>query len=481
MNRGWLWLLAAFTAALVGCGAQPAAEEPLTGYVEAAACRDCHREIWDSYAKTGMGRSFYRPAPENTLETYGGEPFYHNASDRYYAMIERGGKYFQGRYQKGSANEEINVVEKEIQYVMGSGNHARTYLHQKPNGEIVELPLGWYSEGGGSWGMNPGYDKRNHYGFQRLIAFDCMFCHNGYPEMADGADFAGRRAAYVGRIAEGIDCQRCHGPGGPHLEALQRNAPTEEVQQSIVNPARMSPERQMEVCYQCHLETTSRPLPNILHKFGRGVFSYVPGEPLGEYAAYFDHAPGSKFEDKFEINHSAYRLRQSQCFQRSEGRLLCTTCHDPHGAPITRPQAEVCRGCHEGLASLAGHPAGEDCAKCHMPKRRTDDVVHAVMTDHKIQRRPLAGDLLASKREKSDAEVAYHGEVVAYYPATIESEYVALAQIAQDANREAGIAALEGRELGPEMRYELASAYQRAGELERQCGRSRESSPRSRR
>ena len=31
---------------------------------------------------------------------------------------------------------------------------------------------------------------------------------------------------------------------------------------------------------------------------------------------------------------------------------------------------------------------GEDCVACHMPKTRTDDAVHIVITDHRIQRGP---------------------------------------------------------------------------------------------
>jgi len=34
--------------------------------------------------------------------------------------------------------------------------------------------------------------------------------------------------------------------------------------------------------------------------------------------------------------------------------------------------------------------------RCHMPSRRAQDVVHVVMTDHKIQRRPPPGDLTAA-------------------------------------------------------------------------------------
>jgi tetratricopeptide (TPR) repeat protein len=49
-------------------------------------------------------------------------------------------------------------------------------------------------------------------------------------------------------------------------------------------------------------------------------------------------------------------------------------------------------------AGTAGTIARDDCVTCHMPKRRPRDVVHVVMTDHKIGRRP-AGDLLAPLAE----------------------------------------------------------------------------------
>ena len=42
---------------------------------------------------------------------------------------------------------------------MGSGNHARTYLHPTERGELIELPLAWYSENNGTWAMNPGHDR----------------------------------------------------------------------------------------------------------------------------------------------------------------------------------------------------------------------------------------------------------------------------------------------------------------------------------
>jgi transposase-like protein len=42
------------------------------------------------------------------------------------------------------------------------------------------------------------------------------------------------------------------------------------------------------------------------------------------------------------------------------------------------------------------------CADCHMPKRRTEDVVHAMATDHYIQRRPPEGEELAEMAEQHE-------------------------------------------------------------------------------
>lgn len=132
-------------------------------YVDPRLCAACHSGISETYQRTGMARSFYRPAPENTIEDYQkNNRYYHAPSDTYFTMIERSGKYYQRRYQIGFAGKETNVEEKQIDFVMGSGNHVRTYLHRTATGELQELPLAWYSEKGGYWAMNPGYDELDH-------------------------------------------------------------------------------------------------------------------------------------------------------------------------------------------------------------------------------------------------------------------------------------------------------------------------------
>ena len=206
---------------------------------------------------------------------------------------------------------------------------------------------------------------------------------------------------------------------------------------------------------QCHLETTSSPLPASIVRYERGPFSYRPGEPLGDFILHFDHATGTGYDDKFEITGAAYRLRQSACFRKTNGALTCTACHNPHGDPgkeeSARHYTEVCRQCHapalDRLVSAGKHPVSEDCAGCHMPKRRTDDVVHAVMTDHYIQRRKPARDLLAEKPEQRQTEAtAYRGNVRLYYPPSLpkaEDElYLAIAQVTQNSNLNEGIAKL---------------------------------------
>lgn len=99
-------------------------------YVDPALCAQCHAEIANNFRKTGMGRSFYHlPAGIPAAELTTGKPFYHAASDNYFAMIAGGGKYYQRRWQIGFDGKEANVDEKQVDFVLGSGNHSRTYLH----------------------------------------------------------------------------------------------------------------------------------------------------------------------------------------------------------------------------------------------------------------------------------------------------------------------------------------------------------------
>jgi tetratricopeptide (TPR) repeat protein len=286
-----------------------------------------------------------------------------------------------------------------------------------------------------------------------------MFCHNSYPRIPAGHERANSVPAYLDPIPEGIDCQRCHGPGGRHVQAAQApGARQEDMRRTIMNPARLSGDRQMEVCMQCHLQTTSLRLPAAIRRFDRGPFSYRAGQPLSEFLLFFDRAAvtagitaGS--QPKFEIVSSVVRLRESQCSLQSKGALTCLTCHNPHrisrGEEAAGHYNAVCRQCHSGafesLVAAAKHTSATDCVSCHMPKRRTDDVVHAVITDHLIQRRKPSTDLLAEIPEFHETEkTAYRGEVVPYYPKPLSPSggnqlYLAVAQVEHESNLSQGI------------------------------------------
>lgn len=302
---------------------------------------------------------------------------------------------------------------QEVHWILGSGNTARNYFYQTDAGELYQLPIAYYAQEK-FWYMSPGYDRREHEGVMRRVGRECMFCHNAYPDVAEGSDAYGSRPVYPSKLPQGIGCQRCHGPGAEHVRVALSNKDTgdERVRVTIVNPARLEPQLRDAVCDQCHLQPSAALFG--VRRFGRADYSFVPGEPLPDYLVQMDVTEqGKRRSERFEINHHSYRLRQSRCFQESEGALHCVSCHDPHRKAPADDRAAHYRSrslkCHEpgdyeAVHETAAVAAGSgDCVSCHMPRRRTQDVVRAVMTDHLIRRRAGGSELLALLAETEPA------------------------------------------------------------------------------
>lgn len=349
-----LWLALAFSSSALAAPGE--------------ACRSCHAGIVEVFRTNGMGRSIdRRPAPVPAT-------FFHPRSNRHYKIEGTTMR----RHQVDGAGKEINVVEKRIDVGLGSGRHAVTYINRTDQGRWLELPVSWYSQSG-SYAMSPGYDRADHSDFRREVSDSCLFCHSAGPD------------------PKPIDCQRCHGSADAHLKAPQKG--------TILNPKTLAAQRQLEICLQCHLETSSRGIQDHLLVPGRSVWSFRPGEPLTDYKLYFDRAD-SRESDRIEFNHAGFRLLAAACFQKSGGQMTCTRCHDPHSAKV---RADACSQCHGTAHAGEAATAKQSCAYCHMPRRVPVDAVHTTVVDHKIVRRP------EFRNPASEDHTPYEGSVVSFY------------------------------------------------------------------
>lgn len=361
----------------------------MNGYADDAVCAGCHADRARTYQHVGMAKAFARPKADVFIEDFDAPPYFHERSKQFFEMRRNGDELVFRRWQLAGDGAPIHVFEQRVDWILGSGHHSRTYLYATPGGELFQLPIAWYSATR-EWRMAPGYDRPDHDGVLRRVRHECMFCHNAYPAVKDEKLSYWRSQTFPRQLPEGIGCQRCHGPGARHAETRTRD--------TILNPARLTTRLRNDICYECHMQPTV--VIAGLRKFGRGIYSFRPGQPLDEYAVRLDvDEEDQPRSERFEINHHPYRLEQSRCFAESEGRLSCLTCHDPHRKVTDAAHyRKACMSCH-----AAAHRVSEDCTSCHMPRRRPQDVVHTVMTDHRIVRTPGGPELLAPRDEREPA------------------------------------------------------------------------------
>ncbi|MEK6376157.1 MAG: tetratricopeptide repeat protein [Acidobacteriota bacterium] len=367
------------------------------GYVDDKHCATCHSDLARSYRHVGMSKSFYRPRADDAIEDFAKLPFRHARSGDLMELRWRDGKLVYRRWQADASGKPINLFEQPVDWILGSGHHARTYLYQTPIGEIYQLPLAWYTQTK-EWAMAPGYDRPDHQGVLRRVRHECLFCHNGYPEIAENTrDGSWRKQGVPAQLPEGIGCQRCHGPGAEHMRRALGSADDAAVRAAIVKPTRLAPRLRNDVCYECHMQPSIAISP--IRRLGRDVYSFRPGQALPDYLLQLDISdPELPKSERFEINHAPYRLEQSRCFKESGAKLFCLDCHDPHRkAADTSRYRNTCQTCHN---KTEHQTATTDCVSCHMPKRRTQDVVHVTMTDHRIQTPVPSANFLAPREER---------------------------------------------------------------------------------
>lgn len=362
------------------------------GYVDSKVCASCHAEQYQGFQHVGMSQSFSAINTDwFTPEKLNGLPYYHQASQRYYDLKISGKQVYMLRYQLDQQANRVNEVRIEVDYLLGSGNKTTSLIFRTANDELFQLPLNWYA-GEKFWGMAPGFEAADHQGLQRPVTRECMFCHNAYPIDDMDLDQFWHRDRFPKTLPNGIGCQRCHGPGEQHVkQALSPDTTLEKIHDAIVNPAKLDVKQRDSVCFQCHMQ----PAVGLMgvRRFDRTDYSFRPGESLSDYLVHLDITDANiPKSERFEINHHGYRLSNSECFTQSAGEMACISCHNPHEklpeAQFKQNVEQVCWSCHEPQKMAPQHSnvdvSDNDCVTCHMPQRRSQDVIHAVMTDHRI-------------------------------------------------------------------------------------------------
>jgi predicted CXXCH cytochrome family protein len=352
-------------------------------YAGSTVCRDCHREVWDHYQSHPMAHSFDRVLETPPIEDYGGESHFTRAGREYYVERSDAGVWHHER-QADDDGATIYDQAVEVQYVLGSGKHGRSYIIDR-NGLFFMSPITWYSQKR-RWDLSPGYAERDHVRFDRPVVGRCLSCHVG--RVAPSAEWFDhfREPAIV---EHGIGCERCHGPARAHVAWQTATEPQEQID-PIVQLSGLNSGQYDSICNQCHLHGHDEIL-----RFGRTDFDFRPGMQVGEVWSFLMFHQGDQTPKAVS---QAEQMYGSICWQESAGRLTCVSCHDPHDSPgkaeTDRFYREKCLTCHAvddcGELPDRRHRTlmADSCVACHMPRLNASDVPHATQTDHRVLRRP---------------------------------------------------------------------------------------------
>jgi len=319
-------------------------------YVGSENCIECHRDQHATYLETTHSRSLTLADP--TKEPPNAQ-FEHAPSGLRYE-VHRDDERLWHRESLVAGSESIELGDRPLKYLVGSGRFARTYLVEI-DGFLVESPVSWYASEQ-AWRMSPGYDGASHLSFQRNVTDECLFCHAGRTSNVAGSP------SRIKLQELAIGCERCHGPGSMHVARHRAGE---------------------AICQQCHLESVGNSLVQ-----ERTRADFRPGLRWTDFCVNYDAQSPS---GRMTVTGHVQQMHRSRCYQDST-TLTCISCHDMHSPPSPEQRVQhyraACLTCHQD--SSCKLPAAErqqrrenDCAACHMPQSPTD-VPHVAFTHHCI-------------------------------------------------------------------------------------------------
>ncbi|MCX5817940.1 MAG: multiheme c-type cytochrome [Proteobacteria bacterium] len=370
------WLL--LTCALVLIPALATAQATYTG---SAKCTPCHKAISDNWKDTLHNKSqqILSPANDTVVVDWKG-PVKLKAGNIPEVTVKLG---------KGAGNTyQTTLVDaknpsKEITYdivrTYGGWGWKQRYLVKVGNNNYI-LPIQW-NQATSRWVP---YNLQNWYNddgslkalfVKNSFEMKCAACHNTGLELKKVDD--GYESKYV-ELNTG--CEKCHGPGSQHVKSPKSKG-------NIVNPRKITYERGLESCGQCHTRGTS--VPNGSFEFpwnDKDNKPYKLGEPIANYYQFTPGLWGDPEAHSKQHHQQWIDLLKSKHFK---AKVACYDCHNPHGGAgrFQLVKADfnntLCLSCH-GKDKRFSNPAAirnhtkhnyapetkgtSRCSGCHMVK-----------------------------------------------------------------------------------------------------------------
>lgn len=113
-------------------------------YVGINTCKLCHQDIYNTFIKTGMGKSFDVASKTKSSGDYHNSVIYDKIGDFYYKAFWQNDslRFLEYRLQ---GRDTIYKRLETVNYIVGSGQHTNSHI-QSVNGYLNQMPMTFYTQ-----------------------------------------------------------------------------------------------------------------------------------------------------------------------------------------------------------------------------------------------------------------------------------------------------------------------------------------------